>query len=258
MTNPTNDQKRCGAEIAPLIEGADPGSATLLSRMFLQGADPLFIAKMAPEPLRILAKLVGITPDEVMTAIEKAHTMGPGIFESGPETGWNGEPQHYEPHHVGEVVWLILAGCSHDNEHGYTDESAEERMRLAFERVMKFSNLMQSIWVLAGESPMYPKEGRALSPRQVLLLEAKATLDSFRAKTEFEWDENDNDSVPTTDVDCGFYIGYKEGFSCVAVKAPGMTFYGTHGVHTLEEQGVTVDKQISPQFGIIFDKGNAE
>jgi len=258
MTAPTNDQKRM-AEVAPLIEGADPGSATMLSRMFLQGADPLFIAKMAPEPLRILAKLVGTTPEEVMTAIEKAHTMGPGIFESGSEMGWNGYPEHYELRHAGEVAWLILAGCSHENEHGFTEEqTAEDRMRLAFEHVMKFSNLMQSIWVLAGESPLYPKEGRTLSPRQVLLLEAKATLDSFRDKTDFEWDEDDNDSVPTTDVDCGFYIGYKEGYSCVAVKAPGMTFYGTTGNHTLESEGVKVDKQISPQFGIIFDKENAQ
>jgi hypothetical protein len=249
MTKPTNDQKRCGAEIAPLIEGADGTSATMLSRMFLQGADPLFIAKMAQEPLRDLAKLVGITPDEVMTAIEKAHTMGPGIFESGEELGWTGDPKDFEPHHAGEVAWLILAGCSHDNEHGYTDEqTAEDRMRLAFEHTIRFANLMnevQSGWA-------FGEEALLASFRENLLQKASGVLEDFRAKTKFEWDENDPKSVPTTDVDCGFYIGYKEGYSCVAVKAPGLIFYGTHGTHTLEEQGISVDKQISPQFGIVF------
>ena len=245
MTKPTNDQRRCGEDIAPLIEGADASTATLLSRLFLQGADPLFIAKMAPRAIEEMARLLHITPDEVMVAIEKAHKMGPGIFESGEELGWNGELQHYKPHHAGEVAWLILAGCSHDNEHGYTDEqTAEDRMRLAFECVMKFSNLMNEVWAF-GEEGLF-------SFRENLLQKASGVLEDFRAKTKFEWDDTDPKSVPTTDVDCGFYIGYKFGYSCVAVKAPGLIFYGTQGSHTLEEQGISVDKQISPQFGIVF------
>lgn len=58
MTQPTNDQKRCAEEVSPLVGGADPGSATMLSRMFLQGADPLFIARMAQNGVRLLAKFV--------------------------------------------------------------------------------------------------------------------------------------------------------------------------------------------------------
>ena len=244
----TNDQKRM-AEVLPLVEGADPGSATLLSRMFLQGADPLFIAKMAPESIERLATILEITSHEVMVAIEGAHKMGPGIFESGEECGWNGDPQHYERHHAGEVAWLILAGCSHDNEHGFTEEvKPEARMLMAFDHVRKFDRIMD-------ENPT-PEFGWNHHAR--ILDIAKMALETFRAKTKFEWDDTDPESVPTTDVDCGFYIGYKEGFSCVAVKAPGMTFYGTTAPHTLEEQGVTVDKLISPTFGIIFDKESAQ
>jgi len=239
----TNDQKRM-AEVSTLIEGADPDSATVLSRMFLQGADPLFIAKMAPESIACLAIILEITPHEVMIAIEGAHKMGPGIFESGEEGGWNGHPRHYESRHAGEVAWLILAGCSHDTEHGWAPVvSAEERMRWAIEHVRKFDRIMS--WATS-------KFGG--SQRDRILDRASKVLEDFRAKTEFDWDDTDPESVPTTDVDCGFYIGYKEGFSCVAVKAPGMTFYGTPWGHTLEEEGVTVDKAISPSFGIIFDK----
>lgn len=242
MTQPTNDQKRM-AEVAPLIEGADPSSATMLSRMFLQGADPLFITKMAQNGIRLLAKFVGLTPREVNIWCEDAHKLGPGIFESGEEMGWNGEPAHYEPHHAAEVAWLVLASFSADNEHGYTDQSAEERMVRAFRYVLAFNS-----WADSVERMEDPKEG--------VLEFAAHKLAEFREATHFEWDQNDPDSVPTTNVDCGFYIGYKEGFSCVAVKAPGLTFYGTTDSHTLEEQGVKVDKQITPQFGIVFDKDN--
>lgn len=242
MTQPTNDQKRCTEEVSPLVGGADPGSATMLSRMFLQGADPLFIAKMAQNGVRLLAKFVGLTPHEVMVAIEGAHKMGPGIFESGEELGWNGELAHYEPHHAAEVAWLVLAAFSHENEHGYTEESAEERMVLAFRHVLAFNSWADSV-------------ERVEDPKASVLEFASHKLAEFREATHFEWDpDNYPESVPTTDVDIGFYIGYKKGFSAVAVKAPGMTFYGTASEHTLEEQGIVVDKMISPQFGIVFDK----
>ena len=244
----TNDQKRM-AEVSSLIEGADPDSATVLSRMFLQGADPLFIAKMAPASIERLAAILEITSHEVMTAIEGAHKMGPGIFESGEEGGWNGHSRHYESRHAGEVAWLILAGCSHDTEHGWAPVvSAEERMRWAIEHVRKFDSIMAE----------HPTPEFGWNHRARILDIASKVLEDFRAKTEFDWDDTDPESVPTTDVDCGFYIGYKEGFSCVAVKAPGMTFYGTPWGHTLEEEGVTVDKAISPSFGIIFDKVSPE
>lgn len=243
MTTPTNDQKRCAEEVSFIVGGADPSSATMLSRMFLQGVDPLFITKVAQNGIRLLAKFMGFTPHEVMVAVEEAHRMGPGIFESGEEPGWNGEPAHYEPHHAAEVAWLVLAAFSHDNEHGYTEESAEERMVLAFRHVLAFNSWADSV-------------ERTGDPKEAVLEFAAHKLAGFREATHFEWDRDDPDSVPTTDMDCGFYIGYKEGLSCVAVKAPGMTFYGTAPKHTLEEQGVKVDKQITPQFGIVFDKDN--
>ena len=245
--SPTNDQNRM-AEVLPLVEGADPGSATMLSRMFLQGADPLFIAKMAPNGIRILAHGLGINPHEVMVAIEGAHKMGPGIF-CGEEGSWYGEVEDFEPHHAAEVAWLVLASFSHDNEHGYTNQSAEERMALAFRHVLEFNSWVEVLMVEASHKDI--NQFRQWKLRQILEFAANKLAD-FRGATHFEWDPDDPDSVPTTDQDVGFYIGYKEGFSCVAVKAPGMTFYGTTAPHTLEEQGVKVDKQISPTFGIVF------
>lgn len=240
---PTNDQKRM-AEVLPLVEGADPGSATLLSRMFLQGADPLFIAKMAQNGVRILAHGLGISPHEVMVAIEGAHKMGPGIF-CGEDGSWSGEVEDFEPHHAAEVAWLVLASFSHDNEHGYTNQSAEERMALAFRHVLAFNSWAETLMVEASHKDI--NEFRQWKLQQILEFAAHKLAD-FRGATEFRMDGG----VPTTDQDVGFYIGYKRGFTCVAVEAPGMTFYGCPPGHTLEGEGVKVDKQISPQFGIVF------
>ena len=57
---------------------------------------------------------------------------------------------------------------------------------------------------------------------------------------------------PMSDKDWGFYVGYKQGHPCVAVDAGGLTFYGTTDSTTLAAEGVTVEKELSPHFGICF------
>jgi len=53
--------------------------------------------------------------------------------------------------------------------------------------------------------------------------------------------------------DRGFASAYWAGEEFAAVKEGGLTFVGSKG-KTLEEIGVKVDKQLSPTFGIIFEK----
>lgn len=53
--------------------------------------------------------------------------------------------------------------------------------------------------------------------------------------------------------DRGFASAYWSGEEFAAVKEGGLTFVGSKG-KTLEEIGVKVDKQLSPTFGIIFEK----
>ena len=81
---------------------------------------------------------------------------------------------------------------------------------------------------------------------------ANESLNDFVASTSFTIDPLFG--KPMTDKDHGFYVGYKKGFPCVAVNAGSLTFYGTVPSTTLEDEGVTVDKLISPHFGIVFHK----
>ncbi len=53
--------------------------------------------------------------------------------------------------------------------------------------------------------------------------------------------------------DSGFASAYWGGEEFAAVKDGGLTFVGSKG-KTLKEIGVKVDKQLSPTFGIIFEK----
>ncbi len=65
----------------------------------------------------------------------------------------------------------------------------------------------------------------------------------------------DLDGLPVSEHDHAFWLGYKAGHKVVAVKAGTMHFIGTTPNTSLEEQGIAVDKNISPNFGIRF--GNA-
>ena len=249
------DGRRVAEDLLPLMAAnlttTDPvdkvmgktDDASMLVRAFLQGADPLFIGLMVPDSIDILEEILlenAETDVEVMDGIRKAHAMGPAALLSG--SGWDGDPKTYDPDlHGQEVAWLILASFSRTHEGGFgRDWGLTARLRDGFTQCALFEQ-----WL-----------GRTRDQDHDLDLDealdyAAGCLDGYLRQVEFE----DVDGIPTTTHDIGFYIGYKKGYSCVAVKAQGMTFYGTPPSTTLEAQGVTVDKAISPSFGIVFDKG---
>ena len=212
--------------------------ASMLVRLFLQGADPLLIGLMYPVAVEALEDL--LETSGVMEGVRKAHSLGPASLLDG--TGWDGNPDTYDAERHGpEVAWIILAEHSRDTEGGFpADWSLTARMADAFKHVTEFE-----AWLGITRDRTDPE----LDLSEALEWAGDA-LALHMEHTVFE----DVDGIPTTDRDIGFYVGYKQGFPCVAVKAPGMTFYGTPPSTTLEAQGVTVDKAITPHFGIVFNK----
>jgi hypothetical protein len=85
-----------------------------------------------------------------------------------------------------------------------------------------------------------------------LVRTAADTLAEFSTNTEFTPDPKFG--KPMSNEDWGFYVGYKQGHPCVAVNTGGLTFYGTTDATTLAAEGVTVDKELSPHFGICFER----
>jgi hypothetical protein len=83
-----------------------------------------------------------------------------------------------------------------------------------------------------------------------MMILALGSLRTFNETTQYKVDPVTG--IPHATADHAFYVLYKLGYSCVAVHSGGITFYGTPPEHTLAEQGVTVDKNLSPHFGIVF------
>jgi hypothetical protein len=54
--------------------------------------------------------------------------------------------------------------------------------------------------------------------------------------------------------DRGFYLAYKKGYHVCRVQQDGNTFWGTDGSVTLEDEGIKVDKLLTPYFGIVLPK----
>lgn len=215
---------------------------TVLNRLLIQGPDPLYLMESTPGWLFAdLCSGLGLDLEVGRAAIESAHWQGPAVLLGEGSGIRRGEtPKEPSLDNRREALWLILASMSDCTEEGYVEEvSLQDRIRRANAAVAKLAHTLATVaytdatlWDLALES-----------------------LDRFYSTTEFKWNRDDPTDIPTTTEDHGFYIGYKEGFSCVRVIAPnGLAFIGTPPEHSLAEQGITVDKEISPQFGIIFPK----
>ncbi len=251
-----NDQIRVRDALAPLVLGASPEDATVLNRCFLEGADPLFIMRMLGAEFDVICKKIDVDPQKAKEGIETAHTQGPGVFlketavgfgivyvprKKGFRVKWKMEDtraNEYGP----EIIWLILAGCSRI-EGGFTKEtSLEDRLREAFECVSKasaFADRCMDDYYEAGYDDLHNF--------------AAATLLEFQERTLFkELDLGNGTSVPLGESNEAFYIGYKRGYPAVAVSAKDATFFGTSPNTTLKEQGIRVDKEVSPHFGIRF------
>jgi len=215
---------------------------TVLNRMLVQGPDPLFIMESSPDVFADLCTALGLTVEDGMAAVESAHWQGPGCLLEGtglPE-GLDavGDPSDTPKMWRLEALWLVLASMSDCTEEGYTEETA---LLTRIRRAVKATNALAT-FVAALDV------GTSFSFGQVMN-RAVDSLEKFVNTTEYEMDDK---GIPHATEDHSFYVLYKKGFKCVAVHTDGPIFYGTTPDTTLEECGVQVDKELSPNFGLVF------
>lgn len=238
------DQTRVMEDLNPLIQTRmmdDSPEAqrdcTLLVRAFLQGPDPLYLMEVAPEAFAHLCEGFSLSVEEGREAIETAHWQGPGALLDGIGLERATMPEDAPLSHRKEALWLYMASFADCTEGGYgEDVTMAERLQRASTAVAEFNH---DVW--SDLSFPHTYRGRAID-----------SMCEFIDTTDFTPDPLFG--IPMCDVDHGFYVGYKLGHPAIAVQAQGLTFYGTVPTTSLEEQGITVDKQISPQFGIVFAK----
>lgn len=214
---------------------------TVLNRLCLQGPDPLFLALSCPAEFNMLCGLLGLAATDGMWAIREAHEKGPGalldadngipyVIEGGPV-----DPRFETIPWKREALWLVLASVSDTTEEDYKkDISFVERMQRAMGAGIQLAFRCRSIADGYGPASLH----------------AHMSLNSFYNSTVFTQDAQ---GVPRTDVDHGFYIGYKRGFKAVAVHHGNKTFYGTVPGTTLDEQGIKVDVKVSETYGFVRD-----
>lgn len=210
----------------------------VVNRLFVQGPDPLFLMESCPNEFRDLCRNVGLSEADGREAIEAAHWQGPAVLLDGtgldPHLPWLDDMTSLSAAHRREMLWLLLAECSNCTEDGYqSDVSLKSRIQRAASACLTLSRAV-------GTDPL------------TLVGDACRASQRFIKTTTFTKDPNFG--VPYTDQDHGFYVGYKAGYKVVAVRAGSLIFYGTGPSTTLENEGIKVDKSISPTFGIVFDR----
>ena len=125
--------------------------------------------------------------------------------------------------------WLTLAAASID-EHAAADLSV-------LEKAQQFHKSL--VW-LAKASKKEKKAAAEEELQKILSL-------------PFETGEISGVKMRIYTSDRGFAAAYWSGEPCAAVKEGGLTFVGSQE-KPFTELGIKVDKQLSPTFGIIFDK----
>lgn len=209
---------------------------TVLNRLLIQGPDPLYLMESTPGWMFAdLCTGLELDVDVGRDAIEKAHWQGPGVLLG------NGKGMPTEGIADGDIVtdwrrealWLVLASMSDCTEEGYSEETTlRDRIKRANAAVAKLAYHLakgDDLWALALKS-----------------------LEKFNATTAFEVDAK---GIPHATEDHAFYVLYKQGYKCVAVHTDGgPIFYGTTPDSSLAAWGVEVDKELSPQFGLVFPK----
>jgi len=234
------DQKRVQEVALPAIAGriVDDSPAAVrdcivLNRLLIQGPDPLFLMEACPEEFSELCRGLGITVEDGASAIEKAHWQGPGSLLLGTGLGTSTDFSDVPKEWRQEALWLILASMSDCTEEGYGEAiTLVERVRKQARAIGRLSRMAFN---------------RSLGELMFLAL---GSLKTFIATTKYTVDEK---NIAHATEDHAFYVLYKAGFKCVAVHtAGGPIFYGTTPDTSLAECGVTVSKQISPQFGLVF------
>jgi len=257
------DQKRVQGALLPFIMDRvfeDTPEAvrdcTVLNRALIQGPDPLFLMETCPAQFESLCRHLGLTTECGRDAIEQAHWRGPGVLLAGtglptdwrdPETGSKllGMSDFKEPW-LREALWLVLASVSDTTEEGYQkDTSILVRMQRAMRAGTNLEANLKTyhMALLSGAAGSRPEFRSALT-------DAFLAAEKFIATTVFTPDAN---GIPVTDVDAGFYVGYKRGFKVMGVRAGDKVFYGTTPDTTLDAQGVKVDEKVSESYGFVRD-----
>lgn len=241
------DQKRIFEALAPRIVDAVSSEAasavrdcTVLNRLFLQGPDPLYLMETCPVAFAFLCGRLGLTEENGREAILSAHERGPAVLldDSG---GIPLDPSvadfHYSWHDREEWrregLWLLLASFSDCTEESYKPS-------------MTFLDRIVRATAASTKFEQYTSDWR----NNQSWWDAHAKLDAFYKGTEITFDDR---GFPNVTRDEGFYIAYKMGHKvCVYSTPKGLRFYGTVPSTSLDEQAITVDKKISPQYGIVF------
>jgi hypothetical protein len=253
---PHKDQIRVRDALLPSMmdrvyasESSAERDCTVLNRAFLQGPDPLFLMETCPKEFTALCGELDLSEVLGRDAIEQAHWRGPGILLDGQGIpldylkqkrrallGQSDEPlTPISDAWKREALWLILASLSDTTEEDYKkDITFIERLQRVTAAAINFGDLLTRY----SERPVGPM-GTALQ-----------ALNEFDASTVFT---RDAQGIPLTDVDHGFYIGYKRGYEVVGVHHGDKTFYGTVPGTTLHEQGVKVDVNVSESYGFVRD-----
>ena len=251
------DQKRIQNTVLPHLmlraHQEDPEAVRdcmVVNRLFNQGPDPLYLMEAAPYLFADLCTLLKLDVRKGREAIEAAHEQGPGVLLDGEGlpndaallsermTDWHGGATLFdglpEPWRL-EMLWLLLAHVSDCVEEGYSEDTT----------------LTRRIYIATRAAVVLAEFVRRTNAEDAVTT-ARHTMSEFE-RTAKVW--TDEAGHPHTDAGHGFYILYKQGHKCVAVHTPTCVFWGTTPDTSLAEQGVEVDEEISPQFGIARVQG---
>ncbi|MBI4434916.1 hypothetical protein HY635_03850 [Candidatus Uhrbacteria bacterium] len=194
----------------------DPDFALLANRCLNQGTDPELLLRTVPESVHAIAQRLGLTPEQAEQAIQAAHRTGPGSLPKDSPAEW---------------LWLALA--EHSLDEATKPKEPERVLAASARKIVEFERY-------AGSEPDVERDARAF--RETILERTKPIDDAPQGS-----------GIPIYDSDLGFYAAYRTGHPVAAVRTPdGLVFYGTDGSVTLEAAGITVDKLLSPTFGIVF------
>jgi hypothetical protein len=193
----------------------NPEYALLANRVMNQGADPESLRLIDPASFKALGEKLGLDEAVSIQAIQTAHGKGPAALADGSKE---------------EALWLILASLS-------LDESSGTPMA---ERLIHFGDSLRQL--------------KALSQKDADELMEIAKV--FRAQVieENQPIGKTAEGIPIYKGDFGFFSAYRSKFKAAIVQAEGYDAVGTTPDTTLEEQNLSVDKKLSPQFGLRFKK----
>ena len=187
--------------------------ALLSNRIMNQGSDPESIRLIEVEAFRKVAEKLGLNEKQAIDAIQIAHKFGPAALKDKSSE---------------EELWLLTASIS-------ADESDKKELS---DRLKQFVYAIDEIRGMSEKSTDELKN-IANEYRNYIL----STITPI-GKTE--------SGIPIYNDDLGFFSAYRSGHKAAIVDAGDYSAVGTTPDTTLEKEGISVDKKLSDQFGLIF------